>query len=707
MEELLDKIKSNIIEQIKVLEDEILKLNDSQSLEKEISNFISSYEKNDRIDINLLSTFFQNLNLSNLKTLDDYSNIQKLIDYYVEKNVYDNSIFRKDYISLKKEISNLLVEINRLREKLFSNIRSLGFKRRELERISKDLEYIEQIISNFEVSKFMSEENSDFIFAYLNENKIISDEDFANLFRYITIMNAKMLEEVIKLETIKLHKKQLKEHEEVTKNIISKSEKEIEEKLVSSEKSIGEQIVEVSIDLDKDVIDNSFSETEDVLYKEVEDLEDSFFISVFGEENAIKYFEMKDLVSKITDVDDKIDSVSKIIGKNASYEDRIAIYESLTLIEDRIKLVLYDLKVNYIPMMEYLFKIGVFDDEVINLFIKLFDYYVDLIEQQNKKDNEIISDNNLDYRSCLTNLGKTKELEICDSVDRFIEELLELIENDREKFNDLYQFVVELREKKNSYTDSVEVFCNENLDEYSELMDFYYLEMKEFYDELNNKYHIQLYSIKSNQDILLQSSKDFYDGASEIKNIIVFVNDDGDVIPVVERDILDERNFDTNTYADILKRLQENVSEDLYAKGHHKVKNDRFYSEEFLKKYHVKSIDNGVSRTFYSVFNTNLGELYDKGPIKVMYVYLIGYGKVSGGKKVDINYQALKRCKDDCENIDYYLELLNTKWSELSFEELEIKKKEVDEFLNRQNIKLGHLVTILNSKIDRKEQVRD
>lgn len=704
MEELLDKIKSNIIEQIKLLEEEMFKLNDSKTIENKISKFIRNYEESEKIDIALLATFYENLNLSNLKSLEDYSNIQKLIDYYVEKNVYDNSIFRKDYLSLKREIGNLLVEVNRLREKLFSNIRNLGFKIRELEKIIKDLENIEQIISNFEISKFMSEENSDFIFDYLSENKIISDEDFANLFRYITMKNAKMLEEVIKLESIKLYHKQLKVHDDVVKNISNKSEEKTYDKLDVEEKNIVEQIVKVSINDDVEMIDTGL---EDSSYKNLEDLDDNFFISVFGEENAIKYFEMKDLVNKFIDVDSNIESIAKIIDKNYSYEDRLAIYESLSLVDDRIKLVLYDLKVNFIPHMEYLFKIGIFDDEVIKLFINLFDYYNDLVNEQNTKNNEVIVEKKLDYRTCLTNLGKMKELEVCDNVDKFIEELLELIDINREKFNDLYNFIVELREKKLSYTDSVELFCSEKIDEYSELMDFYYLDMKELYDELNNKYHIQLYSIKSNQDLLLQSSKDFYDGASEIKNVIIFVNDDGDVIPVVEHDILDERNFDEKTYADILKRLQENVGEDLYAKGFHKVKNDRFYSEEFLKKYHVKSIDNGVSRTFFSVFNTNLGELYGTSTIKAMYVYLIGYGKVSGGKKVDINYQALKRCKDDCENIDYYLELLNTKWSELSLEELEVKRNEVNEFLKRQSIKLGHMITVLNSKIDRKEQVRD
>ena len=372
-----------------------------------------------------------------------------------------------------------------------------------------------------------------------------------------------------------------------------------------------------------------------------------------------------------------------------------SIYESLTLPEEKMELVLYDLKVNILPKIEQQLKMRNFDKKLFSLLKEVLTYYERL---QSALQQDIKKEAPKDYIFYLNLAGKTSELEMCNSVDALINSLLELQKTYPEFYNQIKSFISNLKDKKDCYTQSVELFYYDKNDDDSLLMELYYEEMKSSYDELNSIYNKFMYSIENNQEILLGLSDDFYKNARDLKNIIVFCNDDGEIISDVEKDILEERKFTTSIYGDIIKRLQDNVSEDLVAHGNHKVKNNKYYSEEFLKKYHVKSIQNGESRTFYSVFNTNLGPLFGGSNIKVMFVYLVGYGK-NTNTKIDINYKALKRCYDDRRNIDYYVELFNTDWSSLSNQEFIQKRGEVFEYLKRQNIKLGHLIKSYNNRL--------
>ena len=304
---LLDKLRINIIEQNLRLEEEIKKIEEEapNSTEQEINDFIITYNKTGRIDVEKLKLFFDKLDVQNLETIEWYGYAQSLLDYYEKTKISTSSAFSRDINKAQEMIERLIIEINKLREKLFSNIKNVSFRKKELEKNILYLEKIEKLIDNYETSKFMSEDNCDFLFTYLSENKIISEEELCELIKNIVLTNSKILEETIRLETLK--RKQALEQERILREQQLKEQKEKE-------------------------LANQAKKEQELIYleptpKEKVEISDEYLATFLGESQIRRYNLALSLISNLNNISEKTEVISKTITEKSSWKERLAIYE--------------------------------------------------------------------------------------------------------------------------------------------------------------------------------------------------------------------------------------------------------------------------------------------------------------------------------------------------------------------------------------------
>ena len=424
-----------------------------------------------------------------------------------------------------------------------------------------------------------------------------------------------------------------------------------------------------TIDFSKDECDNLISEiikaheeiiNNDLVAEEKEEQNED----IISEENKKIYEKVLKIInnSPFENFNCNIPNALSRMSINAPIEKRILLYSTSNEIRVRLLMITVDLKENFISQIE----IGNYNnfkdlELILNLYDELFNQYKKLA----------MLDKN--FCSVLSSMNFNEEARICEQVEKLlitigqmlIERNKQITETDYSKLFEKYEL---LKGRLLDYKEAIKNLIL-NIDEESDL------EMSELcYEDLKNTY-IETNELKqamefSQEEKYLSEAEKFYNAANEIKNIYVFLDED-EIIYDIENE---EQENKQAMFTGIVTELSKRIDDSYVTNDDHKIKTD-FYGEEFLKKYHVKSMKTYSSRIFYSRFNTNLNNrlgFKNESP-RIVFIIKVGYGKVSYNSKNRLNQDAIKNCYFYKDDIDRIVDLLNPDWSKLTEDEI-IKK---------------------------------
>jgi len=675
MQERVDNLITLLIDNIIRLETELLQVQEkNDEIYKLPQEFLNFYDRKSQIDFDILEKIIDKLNVN--ITLENYKNIPKIVKYTQESlKEYEQIKSSLEYKEKSEEykigldhaieslktklkkcndiIQQLLYEVRKYNSICYSKIQKIGFEKRMLETKINSFKRTQEILEFYLKNNYIKEEDFLCLIEFIKENDdLISENDFISLIENIVKSNVNRMKSTIEIEILKQKKAQEKELEK-QRIIEEQKEKELEKIAISSAKK------------------------EEKTLKPIKEL---------SEHQIDLYYKASDIASIEYEIPSTVKALLTTLNSNLTLEQRKQRYLSLTSKYEQRILITLDLKHNIIPLVE-----KTEEDKDYELLEQILNCYEDtLSKEETKKEINLIE--------CLQNSNMTKELELYLSTADIITRVQELITNNETYYGSeipvLYQ---QIMEKYEFYLDALNTYFKESSNEYKECIDLIYPELLEIYKKINQEYkNIQL---KNRPEDLIRIAEEFYEGAKPLRNIILFADDLDDETSIIESDI-EEDCFSENIHEATLKCFKEIISDNFSANANHKAKGD--YAEEFLKKYKVKAINNGESRILYSRFNTNLGN----GDIHIVFIHSIGYGRIDKTQKSDVYKEALKRCYKNKNHIDYYQDLLKLDLETLSKEEKIKKQKEIKEYLRKQYIKLGHLISVCEEKTKKKSNRR-
>lgn len=258
---------------------------------------------------------------------------------------------------------------------------------------------------------------------------------------------------------------------------------------------------------------------------------------------------------------------------------------------------------------------------------------------------------------------------------------------DDEKYAQIYARIEYLKQAINDYNESLDIYINSNkMDD--EALNYFYNELNHGYDKLLNEK-----SVLEIQQKFMDTCSEFYLPVNQLKNLIVFIPIDDSEVSNMEHSLDNDENINASNYNSIKLGLRRLLLGDEDALTSHIAKNNN-YSEEFLKKYHVKSIKTSRCRIMYSRYSTTLKQKYSQfteSP-NVIFIFNAGYGYIDANQKHDLYEGGLKECLKYSNQIDKIRDLLNVDWSKLSAEESEKYDREIRNLFDLQKKKMDHFL---------------
>lgn len=682
-EEILNKLKNILSElTLKYTKDlESYEQVDKEKLSESVQQFLDIYNKTETIHLPLLKTFFLELPIKEETTIESIQSLLTYLDFCIKNN--NNGMFEFDIEQCRLSIKNLITEINKFYMQLLQQIRKNVEEKRIIQEKVDSYNHICNTIEFYEQHQFLPKAQYDTICNFLINNKeLIEPQEINELIKDITKSNADYMYKKIQIEIIK--QKKLQEQ----KQILEEQQKEERLKRISET----EEVIKP-----ENSPQSNNEKSEAILEQETnEEQQNESIKQVLTEQQLIVYENAKKIANQVLEINSSIRVAITSLNLNITWEDRTAIYESLSNKDDLITLIALDIQKNLLPSLENNSYQSNYLSSLFSQLENAVKYYKTVMMPKKVEQEERIP-----TIKKLRNRDITQNEELDYDIDELIRKCLEL----KQELPQVYyasnmDFLIQvLQQKQKDYIDCKEEYLsNGQTEEDAELMNISYEEVLESLQELKNHYNEIIYKKPDKREDLIKKAQTFYQSASPLKNIYIFVGDDNSVTSCVEEDIEEDKYLDSKAYEGVIKKLGECISDDFVATGNHKVKDDKHYSDDFLEKYHVKSINNGDTRIFYSRFRTNLGELYNTGNLHAIFIYSVGFGKGNGTAKKDINYTALRRCYKNRQQIDYYLTLFNTDWKLLPSQERQALEREVNDYLNNQFVKLGHLLTTCEEK---------
>ncbi len=258
---------------------------------------------------------------------------------------------------------------------------------------------------------------------------------------------------------------------------------------------------------------------------------------------------------------------------------------------------------------------------------------------------------------------------------------------DDDEYANIFARIEYLKQAINGYNESLNKYINSNkMDD--EALNYFYNELKNGYDKLlNEKAKLEM------RQKFMNLCGEFYLPANQLKNWIVFIPIDDSEVSNMKYSLDNDESINVCNYNSIKLGLRRLLLGDEDSLTSHIAKNTN-YSEEFLKKYHVKSIKTSKCRIMYSRYSTTLNQKYSQfteSP-NVIFIFNAGYGYIDGNQKHDLYEGGRKECLKYSDQIDKIRELLNVDWSELSTEESEKYDQEIRNLFSLQKKKIDHFL---------------
>lgn len=698
MNEYLDKIrqeieknKSDIITELDSFDVSILgNINSNIST---ASNIITQLSNNNEIDFSIISSILGSMPQYKLGEIvvgnpETYQKIYEMLKDMKKDNEETSGFFDDDIEKYSKVFTNLVDELKYFITNKRNEYNEITSQKRELTEKLKEIRSIGIIIDKYSHEQVILSNEIQKLYTYLiNENEQLDLEEKFDFYRTFSQINTERISARL--------------NERVTENV----EEQIE---APAEETVNEDFQMVQLENQIEQINNA--DNEDIVEENNENSEQTIsedrLLQLIGEENLTLYKNAKQLIEQYNSQMENIE-ITSLMPINNSAERRRAyevyIYEDFAQAK---KFILDDIENKILFEIKKDLNEGIFSEES---FEELEFAYNEFKEVVNKEQEKIAKKKlkekkeRTNYMDILVELQMKDAIDLSNKIEPLLTECSIRSKNETIFRNAISQYFSKLNSSFNEFIDALkDYYFEKDNEEFKEILfDIALPILVQNYNDFLSVYNMYAEKNETNNNGNLDSeyvdsALKFYGGYNNTNQILLVSDDSG--ISYIEDDINNSREITkkSQAFSNVVHRLGLFADNDEYEiEKSHTVKTS-FVSEAIKKEFQIRSCSCGSDlRIFYSKFSTKLNEIfpekYDKIP-SIIYIYEIAYGSTDGEKKNGINQISYKRCYDRKEELRNIRKLFNTDISNCTEEEKQSIRKQIQDSIREQNIKLGHLI---------------
>lgn len=698
MNEYLDKIrqeieknKSDIITELDSFDVSILgNINSNIST---ASNIITQLSNNNEIDFSIISSILGSMPQYKLGEIvvgnpETYQKIYEMLKDMKRDNEETSGFFDDDIEKYSKVFTNLIDEVKHFIVNKKNEYNEIISQKRNLTETLKKIRNIGIIIDNYSHEQVILSDEIQKLYTYLiNENEMLNLEEKFDFYRTFSQINTERISAML--------------NERVTENVE-------EQALTPVEETTNEDFQMAQLENQIEQINNA--DNEDIVEENNENSEQTIsedrLLQLIGDENLTLYKNAKLLIEQYKSQLENIEIISLIPINNSEERKRayeVYIYEDFAQAK---KFILDDIENKILFEIKKDLNEGIFSEES---FEELEFAYNEFKEVVNKEQEKIAKKKlkekkeRTNYMDILVELQMKDAIDLSNKIEPLLTECSIRSKNETIFRNAISQYFSKLNSSFNEFIDALkDYYFEKDNEEFKEILfDIALPILVQNYNDFLSVYNMYAEKNETNnngnlEDEYVDNALSFYDRYNNINHILLVCDDSG--ISYIEDDINNSREITkkSQAFSNVVHRLGLFADNDEYEiEKSHTVKTS-FVSEAIKKEFQIRSCSCGSDlRIFYSKFSTKLNEIfpekYDKIP-SIIYIYEIAYGSTDGEKKNGINQISYKRCYDRKEELRNIRKLFNTDISNCTEEEKQSIRKQIQDSIREQNIKLGHLI---------------
>lgn len=698
MNEYLDKIrqeieknKSDIITELDSFDVSILgNINSNIST---ADNIITQLSNNNEIDFSIISSILGSMPQYKLGEMivgdsETYQKIYEMLKDMKKDNEETSGFFDDDIEKYSKVFTNLVDELKYFIINKRNEYNEITSQKRELTEKLKEIRSIGIIIDKYSHEQVILSNEIQKLYTYLiNENEQLDLEEKFDFYRTFSQINTERISARL--------------NERVTENVEEQTE-------ALAEETTNEDFQMAQLENQIEQINNA--DNEDIVEENNENSEQTIsedrLLQLIGDENLTLYKNAKLLIEQYKSQLENIEIISLIPINNSEERKRayeVYIYEDFAQAK---KFILDDIENKILFEIKKDLNEGIFSEES---FEELEFAYNEFKEVVNKEQEKIAKKKlkekkeRTNYMDILVELQMKDAIDLSNKIEPLLTECSIRSKNETIFRNAISQYFSKLNSSFNEFIDALkDYYFEKDNEEFKEILfDIALPILVQNYNDFLSVYNMYAEKNETNnngnlEDEYVDSALKFYGGYNNTNQILLVSDDSG--ISYIEDDINNSREITkkSQAFSNVVHRLGLFADNDEYEiEKSHTVKTS-FVSEAIKKEFQIRSCSCGSDlRIFYSKFSTKLNEIfpekYDKIP-SIIYIYEIAYGSTDGEKKNGINQISYKRCYDRKEELRNIRKLFNTDISNCTEEEKQSIRKQIQDSIREQNIKLGHLI---------------
>lgn len=698
MNEYLDKIrqeieknKSDIITELDSFDVSILgNINSNIST---ASNIITQLSNNNEIDFSIISSILGSMPQYKLGEIvvgnpETYQKIYEMLKDMKRDNEETSGFFDDDIEKYSKVFTNLIDEVKHFIVNKKNEYNEIISQKRELTEKLKEIRSIGIIIDKYSHEQVILSNEIQKLYTYLiNENEQLDLEEKFDFYRTFSQINTERISARL--------------NERVTENVEEQTE-------APAEETVNEDFQMAQLENQIEQINNADNEyiVEENNENSEQTISEDRLLQLIGDENLTLYKNAKLLIEQYKSQLENIEIISLIPINNSEERKRayeVYIYEDFAQAK---KFILDDIENKILFEIKKDLNEGIFSEES---FEELEFAYNEFKEVVNKEQEKIAKKKlkekkeRTNYMDILVELQMKDAIDLSNKIEPLLTECSIRSKNETIFRNAISQYFSKLNSSFNEFIDALkDYYFEKDNEEFKEILfDIALPILVQNYNDFLSVYNMYAEKNETNnngnlEDEYVDNALSFYDRYNNINHILLVCDDSG--ISYIEDDINNSREITkkSQAFSNVVHRLGLFADNDEYEiEKSHTVKTS-FVSEAIKKEFQIRSCSCGSDlRIFYSKFSTKLNEIfpekYDKIP-SIIYIYEIAYGSTDGEKKNGINQISYKRCYDRKEELRNIRKLFNTDISNCTEEEKQSIRKQIQDSIREQNIKLGHLI---------------
>lgn len=699
MNEYLDKIrqeiekkKSDIMAKLDSFDTSMLdNINSNISVAK---NIINELTNNNEIDFSIIPSILDSMPQYRLGEMvvgdsDTYKKIYEMLKDMKKDNEEIPGFFDDDIEKYSKVFTNLADEIKHFITNKRSEYNKITSQKRELTSKLKEIRNIGIIIDKYSHEQVILSDEIQKLYTYLiNENELLDLEEKFDFYRTFSQINTERI-------SVKLNERVI---ENVEEQEFAPAEETINEDFQMIQL---ENLVEQTNNVDNANNTDNQDIVEDNNENSEQNISEDRLLGLIGEENLTLYKSAKLLIEQYKSQMENIEITSIMPINNSEERKRayeIYIYEDFAQAK---KFIFNDIENKILFEINKDLNDGIFSEEsfkelkfAYNEFEKVVSMEKEKIAKKKLKEKK----EKTNYMDILVELQMKNAIDLCNKIESLLIECSIRAKNETIFRNAINQYSLNLNASYEEFIDALkDYYFEKDDDDLKEIFfDIAFPNLVQTYDDFLSVYNMYTISNGNLDDEYVDSALDFYGRYNNINQILLVSDDSG--ISYIEDDINNSREITRKTQAlsNVVHKLGLFADNDKYEiESGHDVKTKNF-SEEIKKEFQIRSSSCGSDlRIFYSKFSTKLNEIfpekYDKIP-SIIFIYEVAYGATDGEKKNAINQKAYKRCYERREELRNIKKLFNTDISNCTEAEKQSIRKQIQDNIREQNIKLGHLI---------------